>query len=229
MENIGKIKTGTKLKMAFDVNVGQTPRFDMICTFSSYLDESAFLVSVPMKDGAPVEADETRKILITYKQVEEERGMILAGYVDDVVKKGIRHYWKIRRVSEQRRFYKRADERYKVALPIKFMQDTWSPNKDGIIEKETGMTLDVSAGGVAMYLNHRFDVGESCIFSMPNIGTGRQGSGADDIVADCCWLREAPKGSPYRLVRGFKFRFASADEKEKMHGYIDFIKQEYKL
>lgn len=43
-----KINPGTKLRMAFDVPIGQEPKFNMICTFNKSLDESAFLVSIPM-------------------------------------------------------------------------------------------------------------------------------------------------------------------------------------
>ena len=34
-----KIKSGTKLQMAFDVDVDKDPVFNMVCTFNKALDE----------------------------------------------------------------------------------------------------------------------------------------------------------------------------------------------
>ena len=124
------------------MTLGQMPDFSMICTFAKSVDESAFLISIPMKDGKPLVIDENQKILIRYNEEGNDNGMILAGYVDDVVKEGIRRYWKVRRVSEQRQFFRRTDERLKVAIPISYMQETWRPNLDGIIQKEQGMSLE---------------------------------------------------------------------------------------
>ena len=86
--------------MAFDVPMGQEPDFSFVCTFAKALDESAFLISIPMQDGKPLPLDENRKLLIRYGK--GENAMILAGYADDIVKEGLRRYWKIRRVTEQR-------------------------------------------------------------------------------------------------------------------------------
>ena len=95
-----QIKHGTKMRLAFDAPLSQEPQFHMICTFNKALDESAFLVSIPMVGGKPLSLDENQKLLFKYGEGEET--CILAGYADDEVKEGIRHYWKIRRVAEQR-------------------------------------------------------------------------------------------------------------------------------
>ena len=129
-----QIKHGTKMRMAFDVPAGQEPQFSMISTFNKALDESAFLVSVPMVDGKALVADETKKILFRYGEGEEQA--IVAGYVDDVVKEGIRRYWKVRRVTENRQFIQRRDVRMKIELPVTYMQDTWALNSEGEIDKE---------------------------------------------------------------------------------------------
>ena len=131
-----QIKHGTKMRMAFDVPAGQEPQFSMISTFNKALDESAFLVSVPMVDGKALVADETKKILFRYGEGEEQA--IVAGYVDDVVKEGIRRYWKVRRVTENRQFIQRRDVRMKIELPVTYMQDTWALNSEGEIDKEQG-------------------------------------------------------------------------------------------
>jgi hypothetical protein len=222
-----KIRSGSKLQLAFDAPMGKEPVFDMICTFGKALDESAFLISIPMKGGKALPLDENQKLLIRYGQGDNT--MIVAGYPDDVVKEGIRRYWKIRRVSEQRQFFQRADERLKVALRVQYRQDTWPLNSDGEIEKEDGMSLDISAGGAAIYLNRRFDVGEICELTLPRVGLAQEGRAIEDIVAVICWNREAPKGSLYRNICGLQFRFEDGADREKVKAYVANVKKKYKL
>lgn len=222
-----KIKSGTKLQMAFDVDVDKDPVFNMVCTFNKSLDESAFLISIPAVDGKLLEIDESKKLLLRYGTGNDT--MFLAGYADDVVKEGIRKYWKIRRVTEQRQFFQRADERLKVLLKITYKSDTWMMNDDGVIESEDGMTLDISAGGAAIYLNSRFDVGEVINISFPRVGTSEKGRAISDIVAAVCWLREAPKGSLYRNICGLQFRFGESADRKRVQGYIENVKEKYKL
>ena len=144
-----QLKKGTKMQLAFDVPVGQEPQFNMLCTFNKALDESAFLVSAPMVDGKRLVPDESQKLLFKYTEGEESN--ILAGYVDDVVKEGIRHYLKVRRVAEQRQFIKRMDVRMKVELPITYMQDTWELNSEGEVDKEKGQEIFLSFWSICGY------------------------------------------------------------------------------
>ncbi len=221
------IRTGSKLNMAYDVPAGQEPQFGMICTFAKSLDESCFLVSIPMKDGKPLELDESQKLLIRYGS--GENAMILAGYVDDVVKDGIRRYWKVRRVAEQRQFFKRSDERVKITLKCQYYQDTWAVDDNGEIPRQEGMTLDISAGGTAMYLNRIFQVGEICNFVLPKLGVAKEAGEVDELVGVVCWNREAPKGSLYRNITGLQFRIGDTAEKQKLQDYISFVKKKYRL
>lgn len=221
------IRSGTKLRLALDAPLGKEPEFNLICTFVKALDTATFLISIPMKDGAPLPLDEQQKLLICYGSEADQK--IVAGYADDVVKEGIRRCWKIRRVSEQRQFFRRTDERLKVTIPIKFIQPTWRPNEDGIIPPEDGMTLDISAGGLATYLNPGMAVGEVCEMTLPTIGTNKEGKEISGVVAVVCWSREAPKGSPFRRVAGFQFRFADSVERQQLQDYVANIKKRYKL
>ena len=221
-----KIKTGTKLQLAYDAAMGQEPNFNMVCTFNKSLNASAFLISIPMVNGKALEVDETQKLLIRYGTGNDS--MILAGYVDDIVKEGIRRYWKIRSVAEQRQFFQRADERVKVTLRVEYSQDTWPLNADGEIPKEDGMSLDVSAGGAAIFMNRRFDVGEIVELNLPRVGTSAKGQALVEI-GNVCWVREAPKGSMYRLLCGLQFRFGDPSEKEQLQDYLANVKEKYKL
>lgn len=66
--------------------------------------------------------------------------------MDDIIKEGIRRYLKIYKVSEERKFYQRADVRLKVALPVEYYDETWPLNEHGLITPEKGETLDISNG-----------------------------------------------------------------------------------
>jgi hypothetical protein len=222
-----KLKSGSKMQLAFDVPIGQEPAFDMICTFAKELDESAFLISVPMRGGQPLPQDDSRKLLFRYGTGTNAH--IIAGYADDVVSEGIRRYWKIRRVSDQRQFFRRADERVKVALKVEYCQDTWNTGKNGVVEKEEALTLDISAGGAAIFADRRFEVGEICELSLPHIGTAKEGRAIENIVSVVCWTREAPKGSQYHNICGLQFRFADGADRGRIQDYVENIKKKYKL
>lgn len=222
-----KIKRGTKMHLAFDAAVNEEPKFNMLCTFNKALDTSSFLVSVPMVGGKPLKPDETKKLLFRYGIGDQEN--IIAGYVDDTVKDGIRTYWKIRRVTEQRQIIRRVDVRMKVELPVKYMQDNWALNSDGEIDQETGQTMDISNNGLAVYVNRWFEVGETCIFTLPRIGTATTGRPETEVVGVVCWMRELPKGGPFRFVTGIQLRFSNVEERRKMQEYVAYVKARYKL
>lgn len=155
-----QITPGTKLQVAFDVPMGQKTDFNMLATYKDDLDEAYFLMSAPMLAGKPLLMDENQKLLLQYKVGEET--FVLAGYPEAVEKKGIRTYWKMRKVAEQRSFVKRRDERFKVAMRLTYQRDN-APT----LEPEDAMTIDVSAGGLAIYLNDYPDVGEALAVQMP--------------------------------------------------------------
>mgnify|MGYP004682071197 CR=1 FL=1 len=221
------VRHGAKMRIAFDVPVGQDPQFNMVCTFNKALDESAFLVSIPMVNGKALTPDETQKMLFQYGEGDDVQ--IAAGYVDDVVKEGIRRYWKVRRVTEQRQFIKRVDIRMKVELPVQYMQDTWALNAEGEIDKENGETMDISNNGMAVCMNRWFQVGESCIFTLPRLGNAGEGQESRDAVGVICWMRELPKGGSFRFAAGIQLRFSTVEEGREMQDYVAYVKQRYKL
>lgn len=227
MAGVLNVKSGTRMVLAYDVPVGTDPQFNMSCTYFKGLDESSFLVSIPMKNGKLMEIDENQKLLIRYGS--EGDSQIVAGYVDDVVRQGVRSYWKIRRVAESRQFFQRADERIKVALRVEYLQDTWPVNLDGKIEPENGLTVDISAGGLAMYLNRRFEVGEICEVKLPDIGRTENGRNPGELIAVSCWNREAPRGSIYRNIAGFQFRMEDSVERERVKNYVAYVKKRYRV
>ena len=163
-----QIKHGTKIQVAYDVPPGQQPQFNMICTFNKALDESAFLVSIPIVDGNMLIPGETQKL-------------------------------------------------------------TWALNTEGKIEKESGETIDISNNGMAVYMNHWFDVGESCIFTLPRLGNAGEGEEELEVAGVICWMRELPKGGAFRFATGVQLHFGSIEEGRKMQEYVAYVKKRYRL
>ena len=54
MDLVSQIKPGTKMHMAFAAAVGVEPNFNMVCTFHRPVDETLFLVSVPIVEGGQI-------------------------------------------------------------------------------------------------------------------------------------------------------------------------------
>lgn len=216
-----KIRTGTKL---FLVYAGErqvkNEDFTVRSTFEKNLNDSSFLISVPLKNGQRMEPDESKKLLIKYAMGGED--IIIEGYVDDVVKQGIRQYWKIRKVTEGRRFFQRTDERIQTVLRIAYTRMDWIVNTLDEYRTEEGATLDISAGGLAMFLNDKLDVGEIIYINLPTIGRSKAGKGFM-VRGETCWLRDAQKGNPFRHTMGAKFIFDTTDEKKKMSAYMDAV------
>ena len=217
-----QITPGTKLQVAFDVPMGQITDFNMLATYKENLDEAYFLMSAPMLAGKPLLMDENQKLLLQYKVGEET--FVLAGYPESVEKKGIRTYWKMRKVAEQRTFIKRRDERFKVAMRLTYQRDNAT-----VPEPEDAMTIDVSAGGLAIYLNDYPDVGEALAVQMPVIRLQGERHELPEQLGIVCWVRRAPKGSLYRNVCGLQFRYADDMERELVKEYVGYIRAKYKL
>ena len=97
------------------------------------------------------------------------------------------------------------------------------------LKADEGLTLDISNGGVAVYLSHRFQVGEICQLTLPRIGTSPDGREQRDVVGVVCWEREAPKGSPFRMLCGLQLRFATTGERESYIRYVDNVRRKYAM
>ncbi len=221
-----EITPGTRMQLCFAPPVGQAPEFDLSSSYFKTIDDACFLASVPLKGGKPVPVSETQKLLVRYSIGAEN--MVISAYCDDVVKQGIRTYWKLRRVSEQRHFFQRKDERYKVTLRAEYSHPSWTPI-DGKVDREEAVTLDISAGGAALFMNNRFDVGDVCHLFLPRVSSDDEGQAINDIVAAICWYRDAPIGSPCRFIGGVQFRFVSDEERDEIRSYVENIKKVYKL
>ena len=217
-----QIKPGTKLQVAFDVPMGQKTDFNMIATFKEAIQDAYFLISAPMLAGKPLLLDENQKLLMQYSVGDNT--FMIAAYPEAVQKAGIRTYWKMRQVAEQRTFFKRRDERFKVAMRVEYQRD----NVDNP-ETEDAMTVDVSAGGVAICLNEYPDVGEALQVQMPAVRLQGQRHELPVQLGIVCWVRQTPKGSLYRNVCGLQFRYADDLEREAVKEYMGYVRAKYKI
>lgn len=220
MNNI-KISKGDKIKFAF-FKENEKPSFSHISTFYKKIDETAILISAPYKNGEILEADENTKILFVHSGVGGE--MFFSGYCDDIVKEGIRTYWKIRIVEDDRKFYQRTDERYKVILPIKYTNPLWELDEFGEPEIREGDSSDISAGGVALKNNDNFKIGEIIELDLPSFSNIE---GIKKISAVVCWQRELQK-EYYKIITGLQFNVTKS-EKDAIKLYIESVKRRFKL
>ncbi len=217
-----KIKKGIKLQIAYDHKDLEEKDFTMITTFQEQIDETCYLMSIPMKNGKALQITEEEKLV--FKGGTGNGSIFFAGYIDETVKKGVRTFWKVRRVNEQRMVAQRSDERIDCTFRLKYWQPTWSTNFDGEIEPEEGLTINVSGGGLAMYLNDVFHVGEVCEIQFPQMGKGKAGQPIE-VIGETCWNREPEKGMGFKNVCGIKFIYKDDKMKKKVQDYIENMKK----
>ena len=91
------------------------------------------------------------------------------------------------------------------------------------------MTIDVSAGGLAMYLNDYPDVGEALQVQLPVVRVDGDRCELPVQLGIVCWMRQAPKGSLYRNVCGVQFRYSDELEREAMKEYMEHVRAKYKI
>ena len=218
-----QIKPGTKLQVAFDAPVGQQTDFNMMATFKKAIDDAFFLMSAPMLNGQPLPLDVTQKFHLRYSVGADPH--MIAAYPEAVEKAGIRTFWKMRKVAEERVFLQRRDERFKISMHLTCTRDL----ANGSTETEEAMTADVSAGGMALFLNDYPDVGEALRVNLPPIALDGQTHEIAPQLGIVCWVRQAPRGSLYRNVCGIQLRFADDIEREALAEYIDHLRTKYKL
>ncbi len=218
-----QIKPGTKLQVAFDAPVGEQTDFNMMATFKKAIDDAYFLMTVPAPDGKPLELDISQKFHLRYTVGADP--FVIAAYPEGVEKAGIRTFWKMRKVAEERVFLKRRDERFKISMRLTYTRDLAS----GATETEEAMTADVSAGGMALYLNDYPDVGEALQVTLPPVTLDGQTYEAASQLGIVCWVRQAPKGSLYRNICGIQLRFADDLEREAFSQFIEHMRTKYKL
>lgn len=207
-----KIRQGTKLNIALEDNNDE--KFELKSTFEKNINDSSFLISVPMQQGKRLELDEFKKLYIKYEM--GDTAFVVEGFIDDYVKEGIRNYWKIRKVSENREFFQRSDQRIKARLNIKVAKRWWSPEGVDALEDLDALTLDISSGGLAMFIDTTLSVGEIVETTLPKRGNRKE----VPVRSETCWVRQTEKGNAYRYIVGLKFMFTNTKDREKVERYV---------
>lgn len=220
------IVKGTKFFIAFpkkgQENAGGQD-YNVISSFVKSISDVAFLITAPLKAGKPIPLDISKKMYFKYIVLDET--YLLEGYADGVETVGIRNYWRIRKVSEARTFVVRSAERISASVKVRYSRLNWlSDNGSNVLSTddfEPGLSLDISASGIALYMNDQVPVGEVLMFSMPAI----EGVAKTFIIhGEACWTREVFRGN-FRFITGFKFVFDQADDRDKMADYTEAIKE----
>lgn len=222
-----KIRQGARLQIVIEGDTSEKKKkgkkedeFTLRSTFEKNLDDANFLISVPMKDGKRVEPDQFKKLIIRYGEGTNQ--FVVEGYVEEVVKQGIRQYWKIRKVTNERSFSQRADDRYSFEEMIGYTKYAWLT--DSTIDKpvENGKCIDMSAGGIAFFESDPMTVGEIIETTFPTLGRTKAGKGFV-IRGEVCWQRGADKGTGYKFKTGIKFVYENTDDKKLVQEYIGVI------
>lgn len=216
-----KMKKGEKIKFAF-YKENEKLQFSHISTFYKTIDDTAILISAPYKDNKILEIDDNQKILFIYNMNGEE--LIFSGFCDDVIKEGIRIFWKIRIVDDGRKYYQRLDERYRIFLPIKYTNPLIKVDEFDEYEKREGETFDISAGGIALKTNDLFKVGEKVTIDLPDVANIE---GIKEILTNVCWQRDL-QNDYYKKIVGLQFNI-DKQEKDKILVYIANLKKRFKL
>lgn len=205
------LKSGTKLDVTYQEEDGSVTTVKS--TFEKNEDTVTVLISRPLKAGKAVMLDENTKITI---QGGRQIVVNVDGYVEDVVKKGPRSFWRVRMVEQRSVVNQRSDERVKAELRLEVQKTYW--NQEGIDSVDTleCLSMDISNGGIAFYLNAAVSAGEILELELP-----RQGRfSAVSLRGEVCWMREAEKASAYRYVAGIRFILDNERERDRLIRYV---------
>lgn len=159
------------------------------------IDDEKFLITVPAQDGKPQTIQESDKLYMNYNiggEINE-----LEGYADGYVKKGSKIYLKVRKTMGETKFDQRVSIRIKVAIKAK-----WDKlDKSGKNGDSSGTTMDISGGGVSMYMDTRLNSGEKVELHFPKI----KGSKEFTVKGEVCWITSTKDSDKQKFLAGFRF------------------------
>ncbi len=210
-----KIKSGSKITTMLIIN-GEYGK-EMKSSFEKNVSDSSILITIPIVDGKRAVVGDMQPLLIKYSM--DGVAYAVEGYIDDVVKQGVRQYWRVRKTSEVREFFQRTDVRVKARLNITFVKIWWDAHGQIQEDESIGMSEDISAGGLAFYENTPLTVGEIITVNLPGQGKKKGLSGRSEV----CWVRSTEPGNAFKHMVGLRFIFENQGEKEKVAAYVASI------
>lgn len=205
------LKAGIKLDVTYIDASGK--RITLKSAFEKNVDSVCILITRPLMMGKPAEIDSATRLTLSGGQ-----GLIvnMEGYVDATMKIGPRSYWKFHKVTQTEHSDQRLHERYKAELPVEVQKTYWNADQTSSIEAFPGLTLDISTGGVAIYLNAAAAGGEILELVLPKQKRLRELS----LRGEVCWMREAEKASAYRYILGVRFILDDKNEQDRLTRYV---------
>lgn len=213
MEKKG-VSPGTKLDIKLESMLHDSD-FSLKSTYEKRVNDTYFLITSPIKNGAPYVIGDKDRLYI--ECTENDVKFSVEGYVEEYVRKGIRTYLSVHRATPWASFISRADPRVKLDAMIKVEKKRWLSEQDMEIELLDARTLDMSAGGVALYVNLKPQVGEFLDLIFPKIKSTKELA----IRGEVCWVRDSERGNPFRNIVGLRFFLNDKAEKERVHVMID--------
>lgn len=210
-----KIPSGTKIDLQL-IKDNEKKVLALKSTFEKNVDDVSFLVSAPLHKGKYIIFEQFDKLTIKYHQGQTKR--ILSGYIEQYVQIGVRNYWQVHIVSEEREFVRRAHERIKASLRVSYNKYTM----ENIMQKRDKMyalSRDISAGGVSLRINEYLQPEEIVEVTLPPLGNIKSFS----QKAEARWIMSTENNKAFSYIAGFRFIFKNSEEKESMKTYVSSL------
>ncbi|MDL2273824.1 flagellar brake protein [Oscillospiraceae bacterium OttesenSCG-928-G22] len=216
-----EIKPGTHLRMKLDSTLEVQPNFELSSTFEVADGDLEFSIGAPMHRGAyyPINVGE----LVYFSYYDDLARYDFQGVILERYRDGELAFLRARQTTEIIRTQRREDYRLDVSF-----RGTLEYEEFNGVEYETKkiayMTLDLSGGGAAVFLNTYFGLGKKVFLTLP---IGELG-GPLRLECEVRWMRQNVKGAIYKYIVGLKFLFKFARDKQSIIRYI-FREQQKRL
>lgn len=211
------IKAGTLLNMRLGSKINDSS-YVLKSTFVKKADEKSFLISPPTDNNGTVEIEKNDKVFMSC--IVGENQYEFEGYAGGYVKKGMKTLLEVRDISDftdLTNFEQRVNIRIRVSIRAKCEKTVSSASH----EEFSGVTMDISSGGVSMYLNNLVSSNEVVELYFPKI----KGSKDITVRGKACWMKENEKGHSYKYLVGFKFLFDQCEKKEDVLAYVQAVSE----
>lgn len=210
-----KIASGTKIDLQLIRDKEKKPLI-LKSTFEKNVDDVSFLISAPLHKGSYMVFEQFDKLSIKYHQGQTKR--ILFGYIEEYVQIGVRNYWQVHIVSEEREFVRRAHERIRASIRVSYTKYAAenNPKKQDIMY---ALSHDISAGGISLRINNCLEPEEILEVTLPPLGKIKSFSQKCEVR----WIMATDNNKAFSYASGFRFIFKNNAEKENMKAYVSSL------
>ncbi|MDD2568536.1 MAG: PilZ domain-containing protein [Clostridia bacterium] len=210
-----KISSGTKIDLQL-IKDNEKKVLALKSTFEKNVDDVSLLISAPLHKGKYIIFEQFDKLSIKYYQVQTKH--ILFGYIEDYVQIGLRNYWQVHMVSEERQFVRRAHERIKALLRVSYNKYA-GENTFQKQDKMYALSRDISAGGISLRINRYLEPKEIIEVTLPPLGKIKSFS----QKVEARWIMATENNKAFSYVAGFRFIFKNSTEKENLKAYVSSL------